>query len=137
MCGRKTAFVLEMTLKEEVETFGCGVLFLKFSISDLMNEESSEKKICDFLSRSDQNSTSSSTSRMLLAVTSVFVCSMFHHALLVIGGLILKQRIQYWTPAERIIYVTFGASLVSQHICEACGQTIPSAKDTPVPSNRD
>ena len=26
---------------------------------------------------------------------------------------------------------------VSQHICEACGQTIPSAKDTPGPSNRD
>ena len=26
---------------------------------------------------------------------------------------------------------------VSQHICEACGQTIPSAKDTPRPSNRD
>ena len=25
----------------------------------------------------------------------------------------------------------------SQHICEACGQTIPSAKDTPGPSNRD
>ena len=26
---------------------------------------------------------------------------------------------------------------VSQHLCEACGQTIPSAKDTPGPSNRD
>ena len=26
---------------------------------------------------------------------------------------------------------------VSQHICEACGQTIPSVKDTPGPSNRD
>ena len=26
---------------------------------------------------------------------------------------------------------------VSQHTCEACGQTIPSAKDTPGPSNRD
>ena len=26
---------------------------------------------------------------------------------------------------------------VSQHICEACGQTIPSAKDTPGPPNRD
>ena len=26
---------------------------------------------------------------------------------------------------------------VSQHICEACGQTIPSAKDIPGPSNRD
>ena len=26
---------------------------------------------------------------------------------------------------------------LSQHICEACGQTIPSAKDTPGPSNRD
>ena len=26
---------------------------------------------------------------------------------------------------------------VSQHICEACGQTIPSAKDTPGSSNRD
>ena len=26
---------------------------------------------------------------------------------------------------------------VSQHICEACGQIIPSAKDTPGPSNRD
>ena len=26
---------------------------------------------------------------------------------------------------------------VSQRICEACGQTIPSAKDTPGPSNRD
>ena len=26
---------------------------------------------------------------------------------------------------------------VSQHICEACGQTIFSAKDTPGPSNRD
>ena len=26
---------------------------------------------------------------------------------------------------------------VSQHICEACGQTITSAKDTPGPSNRD
>ena len=25
---------------------------------------------------------------------------------------------------------------VSQHICEACGQTIPSAKDTPGPSNK-
>ena len=25
---------------------------------------------------------------------------------------------------------------VSQHICEACGQTIPSAKDTPGPSSR-
>ena len=25
----------------------------------------------------------------------------------------------------------------SQHICEACGQSIPSAKDTPGPSNRD
>ena len=26
---------------------------------------------------------------------------------------------------------------MSQHVCEACGQTIPSAKDTPGPSNRD
>ena len=26
---------------------------------------------------------------------------------------------------------------VSQHICEACGQTIPPTKDTPGPSNRD
>ena len=26
---------------------------------------------------------------------------------------------------------------VSQHICEACGQTIPSTKDTPGPSKRD
>ena len=26
---------------------------------------------------------------------------------------------------------------VSQHVCEACGQTISSAKDTPGPSNRD
>ena len=26
---------------------------------------------------------------------------------------------------------------VSQHICEACGQPIPSVKDTPGPSNRD
>ena len=26
---------------------------------------------------------------------------------------------------------------VSQHVCEACGQTIPSAKVTPGPSNRD
>ena len=26
---------------------------------------------------------------------------------------------------------------VSQYICEACGKTIPSAKDTPGPSNRD
>ena len=26
---------------------------------------------------------------------------------------------------------------VSQHICEACGQKIPSAKDTPGPSNKD
>ena len=26
---------------------------------------------------------------------------------------------------------------VSQQVCEACGQTIPSAKDTPGPSNRD
>ena len=26
---------------------------------------------------------------------------------------------------------------VSQHICEACGQTIPSTKDTPGPSNRN
>ena len=26
---------------------------------------------------------------------------------------------------------------VPQHVCEACGQTIPSAKDTPGPSNRD
>ena len=25
---------------------------------------------------------------------------------------------------------------VSQHVCEACGQTIPSAKDTPGPSSR-
>ena len=26
---------------------------------------------------------------------------------------------------------------VSQHVCEACGQTIPSAKDTPDPSSRN
>ena len=26
---------------------------------------------------------------------------------------------------------------VSQHVCEACGQTIPSTKDIPDPSNRD
>ena len=26
---------------------------------------------------------------------------------------------------------------VSQHICEACGQTIPSVKDTPGPSSRN
>ena len=26
---------------------------------------------------------------------------------------------------------------VSQHVCEACGQTIPSAKDTPGPSSRN
>ena len=26
---------------------------------------------------------------------------------------------------------------VAQHICEACGQTIPSVKDTPGPTNRD
>ena len=26
---------------------------------------------------------------------------------------------------------------VSPHVCQACGQTIPSAKDTPGPSNRD
>ena len=26
---------------------------------------------------------------------------------------------------------------VSQHICEACGQTIPAVKDTPGPSNRN
>ena len=26
---------------------------------------------------------------------------------------------------------------VSQHVCEACGQTIPSTKDIPGPSNRD
>ena len=32
---------------------------------------------------------------------------------------------------------SFGDQLLSQHICEACGQAIPSAKDTPGPSNRD
>ena len=27
--------------------------------------------------------------------------------------------------------------VLSQHICEACGQTIPAVKDTPGPSNRN
>ena len=28
-------------------------------------------------------------------------------------------------------------TLVSQHICEKCGQTVPSVKDTPGPSSRN
>ena len=34
------------------------------------------------------------------------------------------QKWQSWSPQ------------MSQHICEDCGQTIPSAKDTPGPSSR-
>ena len=45
-------------------------------------------------------------------------------------------------PRKLKIRLSLGMSFpkeggMSQHICEACGQTIPSAKDTPGPSNRD
>ena len=45
-------------------------------------------------------------------------------------------------PRTRKRRISLGMSFpkeggVSQHICEACGQPIPSVKDTPGPSNRD
>ena len=36
-----------------------------------------------------------------------------------------------------LILTVFCNFSLSQHVCEACGQTIPSAKDTPGPSNNN
>ena len=44
----------------------------------------------------------------------------------------------YCSPVSQCIRGSFfHTRLLSQHVCEACGQTIPSAKDTPGPSSMD
>ena len=55
----------------------------------------------------------------------------------------LHSTIKYWNIDVMsfnfpwTLRITFYWVNLSQHICEACGQTIPSVKDTPGPSSRN
>ena len=59
----------------------------------------------------EQTSSGSSTTRMLLGVTSVYLCSMLLHLLIVLGRVAILSRKPHWTTAEQIIYVILAASI--------------------------